>query len=584
MAKVPGAIVVLDPGGLKGPPVNLPDIPSGGRGLVIDIPAPVVPVEKPVAPTPEDVDEDLTLLSDDFDEQSVIDAGRFSEIGEDDGITPITTPTIQHEDFDAQTGGDPIFLDGDIDKEGEAQIRAEQNQLFHSNGQEQIRGLEDERTKMLKENDQVYQYTFNEGGANYLLERRAEGDFLVGRVDNPNATRPAIPLGGFLDEETGEIRPVKPEVYRQGLQDAVNDPLGLLGFVGGSTTEADFDNAVGILERIPTTILALPSEIMLGSLRTVVNTLGPIVEEFNPEAVARAKKAIEDADKANQAAGVLPTGAQTTAEIFSFFLPATAVLKGAGLSATLANIVAFGLFESATNSGDDPNTASFLSEAVAFSEEIGEEETALEGSTLSLLAKPLLDFFSTDIGSSEETAAETRIRDTLNRFRNFGVGASIGALAEGFLKFLRPAKQRFAFEGEEGISFKGVPEAGSPRFEELLKFEEEVLEKVGVAQEAGGFNKVMIEGQGADAIFSVKATPSETRHFEELLGNQANREELLEEVPSFKLEDGRISIAEKDLAAFDKFNQGSVIADGVSSVPPRLRTGKIFDKLEAVNG
>ena len=93
--------------------------------------------------------------------------------------------------------------------------------------------------------------------------------------------------------------------------------------------------------------------------------------------------------------------------------------------------------------------------------------------------------------------------------------------------------------------------ARSPEFDQLLK------------QQA--FNQEFV-GTG-----TVKVTPAEQAFFDEVLGNEVNRAELLEAVPSLAVKDGSLSVAAEDIDAFLSAMNDFVISDGAISVPPRLR-------------
>ena len=80
---------------------------------------------------------------------------------------------------------------------------------------------------------------------------------------------------------------------------------------------------------------------------------------------------------------------------------------------------------------------------------------------------------------------------------------------------------------------------------------------------------------------SARTTNKEREWWKELLDNDANRAELLEEIPSFRMDpDGKVSIAKEDVDNLVEFIDGSIVADGAGSVPPRLRSGRFVDMLE----
>ena len=82
----------------------------------------------------------------------------------------------------------------------------------------------------------------------------------------------------------------------------------------------------------------------------------------------------------------------------------------------------------------------------------------------------------------------------------------------------------------------------------------------------------------------INLTEVENRFFGELLGNEANRADLLEVVPSLKIEDGRLSVAQQDIDRLWRFIEDTVISDGKGSVPPRLKQEKFYDALGQSGG
>jgi hypothetical protein len=75
---------------------------------------------------------------------------------------------------------------------------------------------------------------------------------------------------------------------------------------------------------------------------------------------------------------------------------------------------------------------------------------------------------------------------------------------------------------------------------------------------------------------SVKLTQKEIQFFDSLLGNKANREELLEEVPSLRVVNGSLSVDPSDVNNLNNFVSDVAISDGLSTVPPRLKTSKFY--------
>ena len=75
---------------------------------------------------------------------------------------------------------------------------------------------------------------------------------------------------------------------------------------------------------------------------------------------------------------------------------------------------------------------------------------------------------------------------------------------------------------------------------------------------------------------SVNLTQNERQFFNSFLENQANREELLEEVPSLRINEGKLSIAPQDIDNFSNFVTAVGVSDGLGTVPPRLKTSQFY--------
>ena len=75
---------------------------------------------------------------------------------------------------------------------------------------------------------------------------------------------------------------------------------------------------------------------------------------------------------------------------------------------------------------------------------------------------------------------------------------------------------------------------------------------------------------------SVNLTEKEIRFFESFFDNQANREEILDEVPSLRIVDGILSIDPADIDNLRNFVDEVGRRDGLSKVPPRLKTFKFY--------
>ena len=75
---------------------------------------------------------------------------------------------------------------------------------------------------------------------------------------------------------------------------------------------------------------------------------------------------------------------------------------------------------------------------------------------------------------------------------------------------------------------------------------------------------------------SVNLTQKEIQFFDSFLGNKANREELLEEVPSLRISEGRLSIDPSDVNNLNNFVSDVGVSDGLGTVPPRLKTSQFY--------
>ena len=92
------------------------------------------------------------------------------------------------------------------------------------------------------------------------------------------------------------------------------------------------------------------------------------------------------------------------------------------------------------------------------------------------------------------------------------------------------------------------------------------------------------EGQGgffasARPIHNPELTGSEQRYFDDILNNPANRAELLDDVPSFAIRDGRITINPDDAHNFANWIDDTVTwARGSERLPPSFYDGSIVDR------
>jgi hypothetical protein len=76
-----------------------------------------------------------------------------------------------------------------------------------------------------------------------------------------------------------------------------------------------------------------------------------------------------------------------------------------------------------------------------------------------------------------------------------------------------------------------------------------------------------------------RSTKAEAAYWRDLFGNKANREEILDEMPSATLDpDGNLSIDQRDLDALQNFLDVSISRDGAAAVPPRMRDGRYINQ------
>ena len=114
-----------------------------------------------------------------------------------------------------------------------------------------------------------------------------------------------------------------------------------------------------------------------------------------------------------------------------------------------------------------------------------------------------------------------------------------------------------------------VPEGTVPTEAEQAELQQELQEELDQTD-------VTAEATPVTQPASVALTQKETEFFDELLGNEANRAELLEEVPSLNVVDGKLSIESKDIQNLNNFISDVAISDGLGTVPPRLKTNEFY--------
>jgi hypothetical protein len=79
---------------------------------------------------------------------------------------------------------------------------------------------------------------------------------------------------------------------------------------------------------------------------------------------------------------------------------------------------------------------------------------------------------------------------------------------------------------------------------------------------------------------AVKLTPAENKFFASFMENEANREELMEAVPSLRIDNGTISVDQKGVDELFRWIDETVVLDGAGTVPPRLKKAKFYNMLD----
>jgi hypothetical protein len=79
---------------------------------------------------------------------------------------------------------------------------------------------------------------------------------------------------------------------------------------------------------------------------------------------------------------------------------------------------------------------------------------------------------------------------------------------------------------------------------------------------------------------AVKLTPAENKFFAEFMENEVNREELMEAVPSLRIDNGTISVDQKGVDELFRWIDEIVVLDGAGKVPPRLKKAKFYNMLD----
>ena len=153
--------------------------------------------------------------------------------------------------------------------------------------------------------------------------------------------------------------------------------------------------------------------------------------------------------------------------------------------------------------------------------------------------------------SLTETAINTAIGDVAGMAMIKGIEKAAPVVVEGAKNLYKGVM------GKDGADEKAVIN--------------EVVELLAPAQQAAP-----IESLGP----AVKLTPAENKFFASFMENEANREELMEAVPSLKIDNGAISVNQKGVDELFRWIDEVVIADGAGTVPPRLKKAKFYNMLD----
>jgi len=153
--------------------------------------------------------------------------------------------------------------------------------------------------------------------------------------------------------------------------------------------------------------------------------------------------------------------------------------------------------------------------------------------------------------SLTETAVNTAIGDVAGMAMIKGIEQAAPVVVEGAKNLYKRAM------GKDGADEKAVIN--------------EAVELLAPAQQAAP-----IEPRGP----AVKLTPAENKFFALFMENEANREELMESVPSLIIENGTISVDQKGVDELFRWIDETVVRDGAGTVPPRLKKAKFYNMLE----
>ena len=105
---------------------------------------------------------------------------------------------------------------------------------------------------------------------------------------------------------------------------------------------------------------------------------------------------------------------------------------------------------------------------------------------------------------------------------------------------------------------------------------DDVIKSLDPAQQPPAQQAAPIEPRGP----AVKLTPAENKFFASFMENKANREELMEEVPSLRIDNGTISVDQKGVDELFRWIDETVVLDGAGKVPPRLKKAKFYNMLD----
>ena len=343
------------------------------------------------------------------------------------------------------------------------------------------------------------------------------------------------------DESLGEVILGKVEQAIEEAGEAVSEAVSGVGKAAG-----EFE----------TTVSAPITGLMRGIARFGGNVLGATglvdqvqVDQFN----AAMDQLTEIATKDQPVAQALGMGGEIAGQ---FIVPAVGTfnkLRALGASPVLASIISEAGVGALGMSPNEENLFNLIPE---------------DSDTMGLMR----DLMATDPDSSE----------WVNRAKNAGEALiALGggeAAVRGVIKATENAKRMSMHPVAQTIKNLGL--AGDPVSPEFAASRRQFVKALGAGTEAIAEAAPVTKVAEVPTKNFIDATPTEQKFFQEFLGNKANREELLESVPSFELSEGEILVDPEDIEKLQAWIDETVVLDGPGAVPPRLKKNDFYSKLE----